>query len=53
MLAAMSLFFKVNAPIYLSLLFGSAAAYSVIQSYANSEFLEKNKLVKFLEYSLK
>lgn len=53
MLAAMSLFFKVNAPEYLSLLFGSAAAYSVIQSYANSEFLEKNKLVKFLEYSLK
>ena len=53
MLSAMSLFFKVNAPTYLSLLFGSAAAYSVIQSYANSETLDKNKIVKFLEYSLK
>ncbi len=53
MLAAMSLFFSVNAPLYLSLLFGSAAAYSSIQSYANSEILDKNKLTKFLEYSLK
>ena len=53
MLAAMSLFFKLGAPAYVSLLFGSAAAYSAIQSYANSEVLEKNKLIKFLEYSLK
>ena len=53
MLAAMSLFFKLGAPVYVSLLFGSAAAYSAIQSYANSEVLNKNKLVKFLEYSLK
>ena len=53
MLAAMSLFFKVGAPAYLSLLFGSAAAYSAIQLYANSKVLDKNELTKFLEYSLK
>ena len=53
MLAAMALFFKLDAPTYVSLLFGSAAAYSAIQSYANSEVLDKNKLIKFLEYSLK
>ena len=53
MLAAMSLFFSVKAPIYLSLLFGSAAAHSAIQSYANSEVLDKNKLFKFIQYSLK
>lgn len=53
MLAAMALFFRLDAPTYVSLLFGSAAAYSAIQSYANSEVLDKNKLIKFLEYSLK
>ena len=53
MLAAMSLFFGINAPAYLSMLFGSAAAFSAIQMYANSEYLDKNKLIKFLEYSLK
>ena len=41
MLAAMSLFLE-SAPAYLSMLFGSAAAFSAIQMYANSEFLDKN-----------
>ncbi len=53
MLSIMSLLLKIGSSKKLALLIGSFAGAFSVQTMGNSEYIDKNKLLRYLEYSLK
>ena len=53
MLAIVSLCFKMNLPADLTIFLGSLAGADAVENLGNSSKLNKNKLIRTVEYSLK
>jgi hypothetical protein len=53
MLAIVSLCQKIGMPDDLTLLVGSFASAISVESIANSQFADKNKILRKIEYSIK